>query len=450
MRKEKCYTVLILLLLATNVFAQFVHPGLSHKISDLDRMKAQIEAHIDPWYSSYQQMTADSKASYNYTVQGDESFTEMGRDNGVNYSEWNSDIRAAYYNAIEWYVTGDSLHAEKAIEIFKAWRNLQVVSSGGTQSLSGAIVYIMLEAAEIIKSTYTGWDESDIQDFKDMLVYPGYSNVEEPEGISRAYGSFYWQAYQGDPVRHGNQGLAGFRAVMAMGIFMDNEIMYERALRYIEGLPHRPDDIPYPSGPNTATTISSEGDYADTYNYTTSSEIEDYGFNEVMTNYIWETGQCQESSRDQSHSVFGIGNLVSMSEMAWNQGHNLYGHENDLLLKGLEYTMKYNVSYLQTYSDQTEWWIPTVESGEFMQGFNASQRVYSKSISPINIGGFPGALPIFELSLAHYSGRGLKTDEEVKWITRARDVAFEEAGYETAGHVNNALGWGALTKRRIA
>jgi len=448
MRKTKFYSVLISVLLVTNVFGQFVHPGLSHKLSDLDRMKAQIEAKIDPWYSSYQEMVADPKSSYDYTVQGDESFTEVGRDNGVNYNAWNSDIRAAYYNAIQWYVTGDSRHAEKAIEIFNAWRNITTVSSGGTQALSGAIVYIMLEAAEIIKSTYSGWSEADIQAFKDMLVYPGYSNVEEPDGISRTYGSFYWQAYQGDPVRHGNQGLAGFRAIMAMGIFMDNEIIYDRALRYIQGLPHRSDDIPYPSGPNTATTIAYEGEYADTYNYTTSTEIEDYGFNEVMTNYIWETGQCQESSRDQSHSIFGLGNLVSMAEMAWNQGDNLYGHENDLLLKGLEYTMKYNVSYLKSYPDQTEWWVPTVESGEFMQGFNASQRVYSKAISPINIGGFPGALPVFELSVAHYFGRGFKTEDEVKWIMRARDVAIEESGYEKAGHVNNALGWGALVARR--
>ncbi|MEN8663023.1 MAG: carbohydrate-binding protein [Lentimonas sp.] len=442
------YILVFLVVITQTAQAEFVHPGITNTRSDLDRIKAMVEAQVDPWHTSYQEMAADSKSSYNYTVRGDPSFTVLGRDDGTNYRAWNDDIRAAYYNAIRWYVTGDERHAEKAVEIFNAWNNLEDVTSGGTRALSGAIVYIMLEAAEIIKSTYDGWPESEIQEFKDMLVYPGYSNTAEPAGISRTSGSFYWQAYQGDSVRHGNQGLAGFRAVMAMGIFLDNEIIYDRALRYIQGLPHRPDDLAYPPGPHTATTVSSTGTYADTYNYTQSTTIEDFGFNELITNYIWITGQCQESSRDQSHSNFGLGILCAMSEMAWNQGYDLYSHAGDRLLLGLEFTAKYNVSYLQSYPDQTTWWNPTVASGEFIEGFNASQRVYTKAISPINVGGFPGSQPIFELPVGHYLGRGLKTAEEVKWTVRARDYAQATTGYENAGHVNGAVGWGALTESR--
>jgi len=428
--------------------AQFVHPGLTNKRSDLDRVKYMVEAQIDPWYSSYQEMASDSRASFNYSVLGRSSFTVLGRDDGTNYNAWNNDIRAAYYNAIRWYVTGDTRHAEKAIEIFNAWNNLQDVTSGGTQALSGAVVYIMIEAAEIIKSTYDGWAADDIQAFKDMLVYPGYSTTAEPAGISRTSGSFYWQAYQGDSVRHGNQGLAGFRAVMAMGIFLDNEIMYDRALRYIQGLPHRPDDLPYPPGPPQATAISSQGNYEDTYNFTVGNSVEDFGYNEVMTNYIYENGQCQESSRDQQHTFFGIGNLCAMAEMAWNQGDDLYSHVNDRLLLGLEYTARYNVSFLRSYPDQPEWWVPTVASGEFTQRFNASQRVFAKFISPTHVGGYVGVRPILEMPLAHYEGRGFKTPEEVLWTKRARDVSFEETGYEKAGHQNGAIGWGALTSRR--
>jgi len=433
----------------SSINAQFVHPGITNKISDLDRVKYMVEAQAEPWSSSYKEMTSDSKASYNYSVRGNQSFTELGRDDGTNYNAWNDDIRAAYYNAIEWYVTGDKRHAEKSIEIFNAWNNLQDVTSGGTQALSGSIVYIMLEAAEIIKSTYNGWSASDIQDFKDMLVYPGYSTTAEPSGISRTSGSFYWQAYQGDSVRHGNQGLSGFRAVMAMGIFMDNEVMYDRALRYLQGLPHRSDDLPYPAGPPTATTISKTGDYEDTYNYTVDDSIQDFGYNEVITNYIYANGQCQESSRDQQHTFFGIGTICAMAEMAWNQGDDLYSHADDRLLLGLEYSSKYNVSYLQSYPDQASWWIPTVDSGEFMQRFNASQRVYAKFISPTHVGGYVGNRPMLEMPLGHYYGRGFKTIEEVKWTSRARDVAIDKTGYEAAGHQNGSIGWGALTSRRV-
>ena len=427
--------------------AQFNHPGITHKKSDLDRMKYMVESQIDPWYSSYQTMIADSKSSYDYVVRGNPSFTEVGRDNGVNYGAWNSDIRAAYYNAIRWYVSGDSRHADKAIEIFNAWVGIESVTSNGTQALSGGVGYIMIEAAEIIKHTYSGWSENDIQAFSDMLVFPGYSNTSVPSSVSRTYGSFYWQAYQGDPGRHGNQGLSGWRTVMAIGIFLDNEIIYDRALRYIKGLPHRSDDLPYPAGAPTSKSITSSDDYADTYSTSGGSSIEDYGYNELMTNYIWETGQCQESSRDQQHVMFGLGLLTSMSEMAWNQGDDLYGFEDARLLKGLEYSMKYNISSLESYPDQLTPWVPTVASGEFREGFDRTGRWYSKAISPIGIGGID-VRPVFEMSTAHYYGRGLNNSEETKWITRTRDLSIDLYGYERAGWTNDAPGWGGLTARR--
>lgn len=435
MRKERYYAILLLLFIVKVVSAQFVHPGLIHKMSDLERMKAQVEAQIDPWYTSYQDMVADSKSSYDYEVRGEPTFTELGRDDGTNYGAWKSDIRAAHYNAIRWYVEGDTRHAEKSIEIFNAWKNLTSVTSGGTDALSGGVGYIMIEAAEIIRHTYDGWSASDIKDFEDMLVYPGYSTTAEPSGNT----TFYWMSFQGDPIRHGNQGLSGWRTVLAMGIFMDNEIMYDRALRYVQGLPHREDDLPYPAGPNTRKSLTTSSEYSETYSVNRGYSQEDYGYNEVMTNYIWENGQCQESSRDQQHTMFGIGLLTSMAEMAWSQGDDLYSHEDDRLLLGLEYNMKYN-----TTTD----WIPTVASGEFIERDDRTMRWRSLAVSPTGRGEFPGIRTVFEMPVAHYVGRGFKTTSEVQYTTAARDMAIEESGYEKDGWTNDALGWGALVSRR--
>tara|TARA_R110002049_G_scaffold299940_1_gene490439 strand:+ start:992 stop:3898 length:2907 start_codon:yes stop_codon:yes gene_type:complete len=430
------------------VKAQFIHPGITHKKSDLDRIKHMVEAEIDPWYTSYQEMVLDSKSDFNYSVQGDPSFIELGRDNKVNYGAWNSDIRAAYYNALRWYVEGDTRHAEKAIEIFNAWVNLEAVTSNGTMALSGGVGYIMIEAAEIIKHTYNGWTEADRKKFEDMLVFPGYSNTKVPSSVSRTYGTFYWQAYQGDPGRHGNQGLSGWRTVMAIGIFLDNKIIYDRALRYIKGLPHRADDLPYPAGPPTSNNLIASNEYADTFSTTSGSSIPDYGYNEVMSYYIYDNGQCQESSRDQQHTAFGIGVLTSMAEMSWNQGEDLYSHAGDRLLLGLEYNMRYNLSAIQSYPDQTTPWEPTVASGEFEETFDRTGRWYSKAISPDGRGEFPGDRPVYEMPVAHYIGRGLKDESEVKWTKRSRDKAIEVSGYESAGWTNDAIGWGALTARR--
>lgn len=448
LNKKTSGFIVFMFVLFSSVHAQFVHPGITHKKSDLDRMKYMVKAKIDPWYSSYQEMVADSKSSYNYVVQGDLSFTELGRDNKVNYNAWNSDIRAAYYNALRWYIDEESEHADKAIDIFNSWVNLQAVTSNGTTALSGGVGYIMIEAAEIIKHTYSGWSAVAIKKFEDMLVYPGYSNRAVPSGISKSYGTFYWQSYQGDPIRHGNQGLSGWRTVMAMGIFLDNDIMYDRALRYIKGLPHRSDDLPYPAGPNTSKSITGSNDYSDTYSVTRGYSQNDYGYNELMTNYIYDNGQCQESSRDQQHTTFGIGLLTSMAEMAWNQGEDLYGFTNNRLLLGLEYNMRYNVSDMQSYPDQTTPWNPTVNSGEFKTGFDRTGRWYSKAVSPEGRGDFSGVRPVFEMPVAHYLGRGLKIEDHVKWTLRARDKSIELAGYEKAGWTNDAIGWGALTARR--
>ncbi|WP_083415791.1 CBM96 family carbohydrate-binding protein [Algibacter lectus] len=425
--------------------AQFIHPGISHKKSDLDRMKYMVEAEVDPWYASYQDMVLDSKSSYDYVVQGDETFTELGRDSGVNYGAWNSDIRAAYYNAIRWYITGDTRHADKAVEIFKAWSNLTSVTSGGTEALSGGVAYIMVEAAEIIKSTYPGWEAADVQAFKDMLVYPGYSTTTEPADI-RNNATFYWKSYLGDPVRHGNQGLSGWRTVMAMGIFLDNETMYNRAYHYIKGtLDEHTGDLAYPAGPNTSGEVpTAVGEHSDTYGIDRGYTEANYGYNEVMTNYIYENGQCQESSRDQAHVMFGLGLLGSMAEMAWNQGDDLYSHEDDRFLKGLEFSLKYNVTALASYPDQTTAWEPD----NFITGFDRTGRWYSKSMSPDGIGGFTSIRPNWEMSTAHYIGRGFKTEEEAKWTQRARDKSIELGGYEKAGWSNDAIGWGALTFRR--
>ena len=145
-----------------------------------------------------------------------------------------------------WYITGDSRHADKAVEILNAWSNLtnffggdgadrEIFYGQGTEPLSAGIFGApLINAAEIIKSTYDGWDKADIDKFKAMLVHPGYSNTTVPtEDIANDNVTFYWRCYMFDPARHGNQELAPARTLMAIGIFLDNEIIYDRALRYV-------------------------------------------------------------------------------------------------------------------------------------------------------------------------------------------------------------------------
>lgn len=433
----------------------FVHPGITHKKSDLERMKYMVEAGKEPWLATYKLMQESSSASYNYTVKGDASNTTI-----TNHSDFINDGFAAYYNALMWTITGDVRHAEKSVEIFNAWVNIKRIEDQFPLN-NGRGPWKMLEGAEIIKYTYDGWDEADIQEFKDMLVYPGWSGTTAPTAaIASKDVTFYWNIYQGDPARHGNQGLFAYRSLMAMGIFCDNDIMYDRALRYLQGLPHRPDDLAYPSGPPVTTPMTTGNEYYDEFSQKSrSNTIEDYGYNEVISNYIWENGQGQESSRDQAHGLGGVSIITAMCEMAWSQGDDLYGHLDNRPLLGLEYYLRYNLSYEHSYPDQLTPWEPTVESGEFIQRLDRTGRWKSLKINPYTGGnlteddwnrGMHNYNAIYEMNLGHYKYRMNLDSSKTKWLERGFQVMTDKLGVENDDHAVDHPGWGGIKFRRVS
>ena len=68
--------------------------------------------------------------------------------------------------------------------------------------------------------------------------------------------------------------------------------------------------------------------------------------NGAIAHYIInETGQCQESGRDQQHTQLGLAHLAEACQIAWNQGLDLYNAADNRLCKGFEYTAKYNLGF---------------------------------------------------------------------------------------------------------
>ena len=116
-------TVALFLAFAFPSFGQsgpaFVHPGGLFKQSDLDRMAYMVAGGVEPYATSFAQLRSDFRASFNYNVRGDESFTEVDRA-GTNRRNWEDDATAAYLNSIMWGITGDVRHAEKCVEIFNS------------------------------------------------------------------------------------------------------------------------------------------------------------------------------------------------------------------------------------------------------------------------------------------------------------------------------------------
>ena len=136
--------------------------------------------------------------------------------------------------------------------------------------------------------------------------------------------------------------------------------------------------------------------------------------NGSLPNYISETGQCQETGRDQNHVQLGLEALAHICEMAWEQGDDLWGALDNRLMKGFEYTARYNLGHdvpFETWTDCTglynDWSVP----GEMGRG-----RLWD----------------IYELPYQHYVGRkGLKMPYTKKVLALQKKSEKRGQGRET-------------------
>jgi hypothetical protein len=281
--------ILPFLLLPAITHAQvFTHPGLLQSREDLERMKTAVAAKQEPVYSGYQVFTKDPASQADYKMQG--PMAMVGRNPTVGQTTYDSDANAAYQHAVMWTITGGKAYADTAIKIINAWSaTLRSVTGRDAVLMAGLGPFKMVNAAEIIRYTNAGWSTAAIQQtekhFKEVL-YPVLKDFA--------------------PFANGNWDAAAIKTVMAIGIFCNDQAIYERALQY------------YVNGCG----------------------------NGRLTNYVInEAGQVQETGRDQAHTQLGIALLSDCCEMAWHQGLDLYGYANNRLLKGFEYTAKYNLGH---------------------------------------------------------------------------------------------------------
>ena len=93
--------------------------------------------------------------------------------------------------------------------------------------------------------------------------------------------------------------------------------------------------------------------------------------NGALPRYVGESGQCQETGRDQAHAQLGLGALCDQCEMAWEQGDDLWGALDNRLMRGIEYTARYNLGYdvpFHTWTDCTGLYCDWTEPGAMQRG----------------------------------------------------------------------------------
>jgi hypothetical protein len=279
----------------------FVHPGLLHNEEDFQRMRANRGR--EPWRSGYKKLTENRHASLDWTPRPAE-IVIRGSGRGVpgpqNYSQLFNDTAAAYACALRWKVSGDRRYAEKAIEILNAWSSTLKELQGSTDVCLalGIYGYQFANAAEIMR-TYKGWKPEDFERFQKMMLekfYPGNKRFLEAHNGTKI--DHYWA----------NWDLCNMASMMAIGVLCDRKDIYDYAVRY------------YKFGKGNGAIRN-------------------------LVNYIHPggLGQWQESGRDQGHTTMGIALTATICEMAWKQGDDLYGYDDNRFLKGCEYVAKYNL-----------------------------------------------------------------------------------------------------------
>lgn len=344
----------------------FVHPGLLHTVKDLKRMKEMVAQNAEPWKSGFEvfKNSPYSNALWiPHPAQHVERSLLIGA--GKNIGDLEKDVCAAYQNALMWAITGKEVHAKEAIEILNAWsKTLKVFDGTDVELGAGLCGFKLANAAEIMR-TYPGWSPADIIQCQQMFMKVFYPPIQ------------YFALWA-----HGNWDLACMKEMMAIGVFCDNHALFDKAVDF------------YFKGPGNGS----------------------------LTHYIInENGQVQESGRDQQHTQLGIGHLSEMCEIGWSQGMDMYAWVNNRLLKGFEYTAKYNLGEEVPFEPYTD------ISGRF-------------PATQISSNGRGNLRSIYEMVFNHYANRvGLPADQY-----KYTKVAADKLRPENAGFNADNAGFGTL------
>ncbi|RHZ54714.1 hypothetical protein CDV55_104079 [Aspergillus turcosus] len=270
----------------------FVHPGIWHTHEDLERIRANVMSKKDPWASAYEKFSADQYSQASYQMQGPHAVLSRGRIS--NYTSFAHDVRAAWQNALMWYITRNQSHWDRSTTILDAWgSNLTDIIGTDRSLMVGLDGDLFANAAEIMR-----WEGNWTEAGARWQGGSGFSN------------QLYWLfSRQSAVVGQANYGMVSIKAMLSFAVYLND---------------------------------------VELYNYAMNAFIQDNCAG-LFAQFNPETGQSGEAGRDQSHTMSGIGWAAYGARVGQSQGVDLYGLGHNLLLKAAEYAAKYNLNETVEY-----------------------------------------------------------------------------------------------------
>jgi hypothetical protein len=287
---------------ALNAFAAFVHPGGLHIQADYNRMAAKVAAGQEPWLSAWNNLLLAPEAQLTWNPAPATTINRNGTCSN-NYTRTQADAHAIYYHALRWRISGDVAHANKAIQIMDAWSSTLTGFCADQHGAlaAGHVGYLFAVGGETLRG-YSGWSAASQTAWANMLVdifYPmNYSFLylwpQDTDPCSDHYRLNWWTC--------------NLASMMAIGVFADQQSIFDEAVWYFK------------NGRGNMNIARAAW-------------------------FVHENGlaQAEEAGRDPGHDWTGWDNLTVACEIAWNQGVDLWGFDNNRVLRTLEYNAKHNL-----------------------------------------------------------------------------------------------------------
>ena len=268
-----------------NVHAQkFVHPGLNQNRADLALMKKQVNNRVEPYKTAFERLKVKVDLSKEFPLIAHVSIGGYNT-NDRGGKALSAAANLAYDCALLWSITDDKKFATKAIEILNQVASTIWDFDDNNAKLTSSIAITKLcNAAEILRYTPSGWQQKDIAVFSDNLMTVYYPLLRYY--FSRANGN--WDGYI-------------ISANLCIAVFTDNKPLFDSALEHFKYAPR----------------------------------------NGSLFKYVYPSGQCQESLRDQGHVQMGLDAFALAARIAYTQGVDLFSIADNRLALGFEYTAKF-------------------------------------------------------------------------------------------------------------
>ena len=247
-------------------------------------MKKMVLAGRQPWKDAFDRLKAAADTPFTPSAHTHVLRGPYGKPN-IGGDDLSRCASMAYNYALVWYITRDSSYAVKAISILNTWSpTLWDLDYNDAKLLAAWTGHLLCNAAEILRYTNAGWQQRDIAAFTHLLKTVYYP-------LLRPY---YPQA-------NGNWDGAIIHSLIAMAVFTDNRDLFDNAVDHFRHAP----------------------------------------VNGSIFKYIYPTGQCQESPRDQGHVQLGIGEFAGAAQVAYTQGIDLFAMADNRIALGFEYTARF-------------------------------------------------------------------------------------------------------------